>query len=170
MFVRTLLSVLSLSALVACGGSPAMDPQLPPTTGRTDVEAWLTAGFYKSWSCEPTSHAKRSPSPHDQNRICSNAALSGFAGTGEYPVGAAGVKELFDDTGKTIVGYAVAVAHQGREHRRHLVLVRAGAADQRGTARWQRSSCGREWRQRTGADDLRWLSSSRRVRCRALGP
>ena len=109
MFVRTLLSVLSLSALVACGGSPAMDPQLPPTTGRTDVEAWLTAGLYKSWSCEPTSHTKRSPSPHDQNRICSNAALSGFAGTGEYPVGAAGVKELFDDTGKTIIGYAVAV-------------------------------------------------------------
>lgn len=109
MFLRTLCSVLSLSALVACGGNPAMDPQLPPTTGRADIEAWIAAGHYKAWHCESAAHAARSPSPHGQNRICTNNALSGNTGTGEYAVGAAAVKELFDDTGKTIVGYAVEV-------------------------------------------------------------
>lgn len=105
----SVLSALSIAVLSACGGNPAMDPQLPPTTGRADIEAWLTAGHYMSWRCEPAAHAQRSPSPHGQNRICSNTTMSSFTGTGEYPVGAAAVKELFDDTGKTIVGYAVEV-------------------------------------------------------------
>lgn len=38
--------------------------------------------------------------------ICSNTVLSG-AGSGEYPVGAAGVKELYDTGGTKIVGYGV---------------------------------------------------------------
>jgi hypothetical protein len=81
--------------------------QTPPATNGTDVEAWLTAGSYKTWHCEAAPHAARSPSPHGTNRICSNDLTSGFSGTGERPVGSASVKELYDGTGKTIVGYAV---------------------------------------------------------------
>ncbi len=86
------------------------DPQLPPTTGFKDVEAWLGKGFYKSWHCESANHAARSPSPHGINRICNNAKITAQPpGPGEYPVGAAAVKELYDAAGTTIIGYAVEV-------------------------------------------------------------
>lgn len=82
--------------------------QRPPVTGARDIEAWLSAGHYRSWRCEPMRHAARPGSAHSANRICSNAALSGSEGTGEYPVGAASVKELFDSAG-SLTGYAVSV-------------------------------------------------------------
>lgn len=86
------------------------DPQLPPTSGFVDVEAWLAKGHYKSWKCESAPHAARSPSPHGINRICNNAKLTAQpAGPGEYPVGAAAVKELYSDDAGTIIGYAVEV-------------------------------------------------------------
>jgi hypothetical protein len=71
------------------------------------VETWLQAGTYKSWHCESAPHAARSPSPHGMNRICSNDLANGFAGTGERPQGTAAVKELYDDAGMNVVGYAV---------------------------------------------------------------
>jgi len=80
--------------------------QDPPTSSGTDVEAWLATGMYLSWHCEPAPHPARSPSPHSTNRICTNDVLSGFTGTGEYPVGSAAVKEIYG-TGTTIIGYAV---------------------------------------------------------------
>jgi hypothetical protein len=101
---------LTLWACISCGGNPSPglgDAQTPPTTGRVGVEAWLADGSYKSWHCEAAPHAPRPPSPHqNMNRICSNDLLSG-AGPGEYPVGSASVKELYESTGMTIVGYAV---------------------------------------------------------------
>jgi hypothetical protein len=63
-------------------------------------------GLYKSWKCESAPHDARAPSVHGKNRICSNALLSGSQ-SGEYSVGAASVKELYDDAGSSIVGYAV---------------------------------------------------------------
>lgn len=105
-----LACILILSAAgLGCGsGSESTDEasELPPTSGRADIEAWLADGAYQSWSCEAEAHAARAPSAHGINRICSNAALSGH-GDGEYPVGAAAVKELYDDAGTTIIGYAV---------------------------------------------------------------
>lgn len=92
-------------SLTACGGGSS-NPQEPPTTGMADVEAWLSQGSYKSWACEPAAHAARSPSPHGMNRICSNTLLSA-AGSGEYPVDSAAVKELYDNVGQSIVGYAL---------------------------------------------------------------
>lgn len=80
--------------------------QLPPTT-RTDLEGWLTAGAYRQWRCEPAAHAQRSPSPHSNNRICSNDAVSMQGPTGEFPVGAASVQELYDSASATVVGYTV---------------------------------------------------------------
>lgn len=79
---------------------------LPATGADADVAAWLAKGDYKtgSWKCEPAPHAARSPSPHGTNLICSNATLSGH-GAGEFPVGSAGVKELYE--GDKIIGRAM---------------------------------------------------------------
>jgi hypothetical protein len=86
------------------------DSEVPPTTGYQALEAWLDQGYYKSWHCETGPHEARSPSPHGINRICNNAKVTAQpAGKGEYPVGAANVKELYDSTGASIVGYSVAV-------------------------------------------------------------
>jgi len=84
----------------------AGDKDLPATGSAADTKAWLALGQYKTgtWKCEEAPHAARSPSPHGTNRICSNATLSGH-GAGEFPVGSAGVKELY--TGAEITGYAV---------------------------------------------------------------
>lgn len=79
--------------------------QVPPEGGDA-VEAWLAAGHYLDWACEPEPHPPRDGSAHDPNRICSNDVLSGATGSGPYPVGAAAVKELYDDEG-AIYGYAV---------------------------------------------------------------
>lgn len=81
------------------------DPQTPPQ-GHAAITEWLAAGHYTSWACEPEPHEARSPSPHGYNRICSNDLLSNHT-TGEYPVGAAAVKELYTDPAMPIAGYAV---------------------------------------------------------------
>ncbi|HEX5659560.1 MAG TPA: hypothetical protein VFX59_20330 [Polyangiales bacterium] len=82
--------------------------QTPPQ-GASAVEAWLAEGAYKDWSCEPSVHEARSPSPHGFNRICSNDSLSANAGgKGVWPKGAAAVKELYASLdGTSPVGYAV---------------------------------------------------------------
>ena len=101
----------ALLTVAGCGGNPSPglgDDQTPPTAGHDAIEAWLTAGSYKSWHCEAAPHAPRSPSPHvNMNKICANDLLSAGPATGEYPVGAAAVKELYDAAGTTINGYAV---------------------------------------------------------------
>jgi hypothetical protein len=86
-------------AAAAAGGLPQ---------GATAVEAWLTAGSYQQWHCEPAVHAARAPSPHGFNRICSNDLVATNAtGTAAWPQGAAAVKELLASaTSTTPVGYA----------------------------------------------------------------
>jgi hypothetical protein len=104
----------SVLALTACGSSDSMsssmsDAQTPPTSGRADIEKWLGDASYKTWACEPSVHAARSPSPHGFNRICSNDVIAGAAaGTAAWPRGAASVKELYDSATATApVGFAV---------------------------------------------------------------
>jgi hypothetical protein len=80
----------------------------PPTTGAADIERWLATGAYRAWRCEPERHAARPGSAHSANRICTNEALSASEGAGEFPVGAAAVKELFNNAG-ALTGYAVSV-------------------------------------------------------------
>lgn len=89
-----------------CPAATPGDSDTPPTGKDEDISAWLAKGDYKkgNWKCEADAHASRSPSPHAQNRICSNAKLSAH-GAGEYPVGAANVKELY--SGAEIIGYAI---------------------------------------------------------------
>ena len=86
------------------GGSPG-DDQTPPIGSAAELERWLAAGSYKGWPCEAAPHPARVGSAHSANRICNNRALSGSQ-SGDYPVGAASVKELFDGGGQ-VVGYAV---------------------------------------------------------------
>ncbi|NOT86306.1 MAG: hypothetical protein HOP02_16340 [Methylococcaceae bacterium] len=81
-------------------------PNIPPAGKAADVEQWLMKGIYKNWACEATKHAGRAPSPHGENRICSNPLLSA-SDSGTFPMGAASVKELY--SGDTISGYAVGV-------------------------------------------------------------
>jgi hypothetical protein len=107
---RFLEPALLALALVACGGDDEKaggegDDQTPPI-GHEAMTEWLAGGDYLGWACEPDAHDARSPSPHGPNRICSNDALSSHT-TGEYPVGSAAVKELYDATATDIVGYAV---------------------------------------------------------------
>jgi hypothetical protein len=128
--VPTHLAVLAAlglaSVLAGCGGGGGgtggsgtttltSDAQTPPE-GVTAVKAWLAAGSYKSWHCEPAPHPSRAPSPHNANRICSNDKLSSASGP-PFPQGAAGVKELYTmpdggagdggTAGESIRGYAV---------------------------------------------------------------
>ena len=92
---------------------PAQDPstlgdtQTPATGDDATISAWLAKGEYKAWTCEPAVHDARSPSPHGKNRICSNTLSSKHA-AGEFPVGAANVKEIYDEAGQKVVGFAIA--------------------------------------------------------------
>jgi hypothetical protein len=102
---------LSLATVVACSdpgpasfGDPTTDPQLPPR-GHEDILGWLAAGHYQAWRCEAAAHGPRPPSPHGTTRICNNDALTGAAGDGPFPVGAASVKEILQ--GDRIALYAV---------------------------------------------------------------
>lgn len=85
--------------------APAVS-QLPDTGDEATVNAWIAKGDYKQWKCEAAPHAARPPGAHGRNRICSNKLLSEH-GAGEYPVGAAGVKEIYDNASSNIVGYAM---------------------------------------------------------------
>ena len=88
------------------GGSGG-DPEIPPQ-GADAVEAWLAEGHYKSWKNQPMVVDPIPISPHGKQRIYTNAVHAGHNGmTGEYPVNAASVKELYDAAGTTVVGYAV---------------------------------------------------------------
>jgi hypothetical protein len=100
---------MSCALMVGCGSNGGAGPKDVPPMGATAVEAWLAAGSYKSWACEPEVHTARSPSPHGFNRICSNAEISANAGgTADWPPGSAAVKELLAEaTSTTPVGYAV---------------------------------------------------------------
>jgi Cytochrome P460 len=107
------LGHLALFTLVAaCSSSsdaPSSDDQTPPTTGRADIESWLSAGSYKTWTSEAAIHEARSPSPHGFNRIYSNDVIAGAAaGTAAWPKGSAAVKEIYASaTATTPVGFAV---------------------------------------------------------------
>ena len=101
-------AVAAACLLASCGGTaqPAPDPQLPPTAGYDQIEPWFRAGFYQQWHCEPDVHEGRSPVPPGKTRICSNELLSA-AGAGDYPVGAASLRELYDAAGANVVGFSV---------------------------------------------------------------
>lgn len=92
-----------------CPAAPTPgDIDTPPTGTEAAITAWIAKGDYKTgaWKCEAAPHAGRSPSPHGQNRICSNGKLSAH-GAGEFPVGSAQVKEIYENG--AITGYATQI-------------------------------------------------------------
>jgi hypothetical protein len=100
------------AASTGTGAGPEMlpvDAQTPPQGGPDAMKAWLAKADYKKWHCEAAEHASKMPSPHGFNRICSNDKLAGAGASGNFPVGSAGVKELWDKAGGAIIGYAVYV-------------------------------------------------------------
>jgi hypothetical protein len=109
--IRRTMAGCALAAFlgIGCGDSPPEDPrQLPPITSTDDINNWLTAGYYKTWRCEQTIRPALGPpgvSPHGMSRTCSNNLLSTNP-DGEYPVGAASVKELADNNGN-LKGYSI---------------------------------------------------------------
>jgi hypothetical protein len=87
--VGVVLCALPLS-LAGCGGGG-----LPEDTAES-IKAFIEAGDYTSWHCEPAAVPKRGPSPHgDSGRICSNDTLSATAPGMNFPAGSAAVKEIF---------------------------------------------------------------------------
>jgi hypothetical protein len=108
-FILASLTVLGCSAsdTTCVSGFPCTGDAETPATGKLgDLDAWLSRGDYKKWTCEAAAHDARGSSPHGKNRICSNAKLAAST-AGNYPVGAANVKELYE--GDAVKGYAVAL-------------------------------------------------------------
>ncbi len=108
---RTVQLVLLL-ALGSCADEPrsfgdiTTDPELPPR-GEGDIDGWIDEGHYLAWRCEPQPVDVRLGSPHrPQTRTCNNAAIVSSGPTGELPVGAGSVKEMYDDAGQ-IKGFGV---------------------------------------------------------------
>ena len=102
----------STATSTGTGTTPAMlpvDAQTPPQGGVTEMKAWIAKADYEKWHCETMEHASKAPSPHGFNRICSNNKLAGAGASGNFPVGSAGVKELWDKVGGAVIGYAVYV-------------------------------------------------------------
>jgi hypothetical protein len=92
-------------------GCPATTPgdlDTPPTGTDAEISAWIAKGDYMkgNWKCEAAPHPSRSPSPHGENRICSNGKLSAH-GAGEFPIGSAQVKEIYE--GGSLTAYATQV-------------------------------------------------------------
>jgi hypothetical protein len=128
MMLRTplLVALVAFTSLLACSNGtevfeagdaqakPAVSAPVPdsagdsetPATGRAElIASWIARNDYRRWTCEPVGHDARSPSPHGRNRICNNQKVVDH-GPGEYPTGAASVKEIFDDLGK-LTGHLV---------------------------------------------------------------
>jgi hypothetical protein len=107
----TMLVAVSIACRSSSHAPPAdatdVDPDIPPV-GSDQMATWIASGYYKDWTCEPAPHAQVYPSNHGMNRTCNNAILHADAtGDGPFPDNAASVKELYDDAGVTIIGYAV---------------------------------------------------------------
>jgi hypothetical protein len=94
----------------ACGGGKAdgpdntrdsaadvpVDPAQIPPASSDELDAWIATQPWQTWACEPAPRGPRLNSPHDQVRVCENQLLAGaLAGSGEAPVGAAAVKEMY---------------------------------------------------------------------------
>lgn len=79
------------------GDSDAASEQSPPE-GHAALEAWLSTGAYQRWTSEPAAHAARAGSAHSVNRIYVNDILASAVGAGDWPEGAAAVKELYAST------------------------------------------------------------------------
>jgi hypothetical protein len=123
---RAVLMGLLAAGLCGCGGktsgaaadqldaavdaTESLDPaQVPPATSE-GLDAWIANEPWKAWTCEPAPRGPRLNSPHDQVRVCENDLLTAAlaaGGAGDLPVGAAAVKEMYDQG--SVWSYTIAV-------------------------------------------------------------
>lgn len=110
---RTLAMLVVAIGTAGCGDSPfthgdEIDNVDVPPRGESDIADWIAAGHYLSWRCEPAPVDVRFESPHrPQTRTCNNVVIATRGSdTGELPVDAASVKEMYGDTGQ-IKGFGV---------------------------------------------------------------
>lgn len=106
----SLTPVAMLAALAAgCFEDPHRpgDPAqlVPAAEGSAAVDDWIRAEHYQAWACQEI-REPAGPSVHGRVRVCANA-LAATHGAGEFPVGAATVKELYDAT-DVLVGVTLA--------------------------------------------------------------
>ena len=74
------------------GEAPPAGDEVPPRESGA-MEAWLADAPYLGWTCEPELRPPVDPSPHGEARVCQNQILLDADGDGEFPPGAASVKE-----------------------------------------------------------------------------
>ena len=77
-----------------------------------DAKAWLEANSYSGWEAESAVHAATLGSPHGDVKIFVNAKLATSLGAANtaHPVGAASVKELYEND--ALIGWAYYVKIQ----------------------------------------------------------
>lgn len=90
----------------------ASSTQVPPATSG-GLDAWMASSPWMGWTCEPAPREARPSSPHQTVRVCENDVLTtarAVGGTGDFPVGAAAVKEMYYQGAI----WAVAIAVRGK--------------------------------------------------------
>ncbi|HVU00540.1 MAG TPA: hypothetical protein VHE30_02270 [Polyangiaceae bacterium] len=114
--------VVLACALSACSGSTSKDPlessgapmtAAPPPTESEALTAWLERGTYLNYEHESAIHP--SAGPHGSVRVFLGPELVKSLSDGEevHPVGAAAVKELYDDGTGALTGWAVSIKVAG---------------------------------------------------------
>ena len=115
------LTIVAVGALATgCGddgggGQNTMPPDLDmvsddvPPVDSDDLFAYMKAGMYTDMLAEPTIHPS-SPA-HGMARVFLNRQLaqSLLDGNAEHPVGAASIKEIYQQDGETLRGYSAEV-------------------------------------------------------------
>ncbi|HVG62541.1 MAG TPA: hypothetical protein VNA24_28515 [Hyalangium sp.] len=105
---------LLLMLAIACGPSSSVDEGLGVIqeldTSEAGITAFVREGRYKEWLAEPSVHDTRAP--HGSKvRVFFNELVTESlrAGNATHPVGSILVKELYEDNGRTLRGYALDV-------------------------------------------------------------
>ncbi len=93
--------------VIAPTATPPVDPDAVPAEPAA-IATWLRAFHYRRWQAQSPVHAT---GEHGGARVFFNAALAGsmVAGTGEHPIGAAGVRELYEPDLTTLRGFALMI-------------------------------------------------------------
>lgn len=99
----------SSSTSGAGGGGVGGSAGCTVPTNATDIEAFLTADGYSGWDAESAVHGSSGPHGMVRTFINDDLANSLTASNASHPVCAASVKELYENDGTTLLGYAVMV-------------------------------------------------------------
>jgi hypothetical protein len=114
MHPRSFLLALSLLLASACWPTSSVDEGIGDIgeldTSEAGITAFVREGRYKDWVAEPTVHETRAPHGSKVRVFFNDTVVQSLrAGNATHPVGSVLVKELFEDDGKTLRGYALDV-------------------------------------------------------------